>query len=148
MKPHLQTTSKQPSTVILNGPSTLIFNKFANNASLAEILPTTAKVETTTTKPQLAIDLGKILFTLLFYLKEYTANFYRGLQGLCGEIGVWGFQIYGDCMYTRNPCNCRDFDFTGILWGYPTLNVGKSCNKIIFVDISKLQGLWVYMQSP
>jgi hypothetical protein len=64
--------SKQPSTLIFNGPSKLIFNKFANNTSLAEILPTTtAKVETTTTKPQLAIDLGKILFfTLLFYLKE------------------------------------------------------------------------------
>ena len=60
MKPHPQTTSKQPSTLILNGPSTLIFNKFANNASLAEILSTTAKVETTTTKPQLAIDLGKM----------------------------------------------------------------------------------------
>ena len=27
------------------------------------------------------------------------------LQGLCREIGVQGFQIYGDCMYTRNPCN-------------------------------------------
>ena len=78
----------------------------------------------------------------------YTANVYWDLQGLCGEIGVRGFQIYGDCMYNRNPCNfvistlwfpcrnCRDFDFTGILWGYPTLNVGKSCNKIIFVDIS------------
>ena len=34
-----------------------------------------------------------------------TANVYRDLQGLCGEIGVRGFQIYGDCMYTRNPCN-------------------------------------------
>ena len=33
----------------------------------------------------------------------YTANVYRGLQGLYGEIGVRGFQIYGDCMYTRNP---------------------------------------------
>ena len=79
---------------------------------------------------------------------NYTANVYRELQGLYSEIGVQGFQIYGDCMYTRNPCNieistllfpcknCRDFDFTGILWGYPTINVGKSCNKIIFVDIS------------
>ena len=27
------------------------------------------------------------------------------LQGLCREIAVQGFQIYGDCMYTRNPCN-------------------------------------------
>ena len=63
MKPQPQTASKQPSTLIFNGPSKLIFNKFANNTSLAEILPTTAKIETTTTKPQLAIDLGKILFT-------------------------------------------------------------------------------------
>ena len=37
--------------------------------------------------------------------KYYTANVCRDLQGLCGEIGVRGFQIYGDCMYTRNPCN-------------------------------------------
>ena len=29
---------------------------------------------------------------------KYTANVYTELQGLCGEIGVWGFQIYGDCM--------------------------------------------------
>jgi hypothetical protein len=36
---------------------------------------------------------------------NYTANVYRELQRLCGEIGVQGFQIYGDCMYTRNPCN-------------------------------------------
>ena len=34
-----------------------------------------------------------------------TANVCRDLQGLCGEIRVRGFQIYGDCMYTRNPCN-------------------------------------------
>ena len=30
--------------------------------------------------------------------KYYTANVYRGLQGLYGEIKVRGFQIYGDCM--------------------------------------------------
>ena len=35
----------------------------------------------------------------------YTANVCRDLQGLCGEIRVRGFQIYGDCMYTCNPCN-------------------------------------------
>jgi hypothetical protein len=35
----------------------------------------------------------------------YTANVYRDLQGLCREMGVKGFQIYGDCMYTCNPCN-------------------------------------------
>ena len=37
--------------------------------------------------------------------EKYTANVYRDLQGLCREIGVQGFQIYGDCMFTRNPCN-------------------------------------------
>ena len=30
----------------------------------------------------------------------------------------------------------RDFDFTGILRGFPALDVGKSCNKIFFLDIS------------
>ena len=39
------------------------------------------------------------------YICIYTANVCRDVQGLCGEIGVLGFQIYGDCMYTRNPCN-------------------------------------------
>ena len=36
---------------------------------------------------------------------HYTANVYRALQGLYRDIGVQGFQIYGDCMYTHNPCN-------------------------------------------
>ena len=38
---------------------------------------------------------------------KYTANVCRELQGLCREIGVQGFQIYGDCMYTRNPCTSK-----------------------------------------
>ena len=33
---------------------------------------------------------------------QMFAGIYRDFVG---EIGVWGFQIYGDCMYTRNPCN-------------------------------------------
>ena len=33
---------------------------------------------------------------------QYTANVYRESQGLYREIGVQGFQINGDCMYTRN----------------------------------------------
>ena len=32
-----------------------------------------------------------------------TANVHRGLQGLYGEIGVRGFQIYGDCMLPAFP---------------------------------------------
>ena len=38
---------------------------------------------------------------------RYTANVYRELQGLCGEIKVEGFQIYGDCMNTCNPYNFK-----------------------------------------
>ena len=38
---------------------------------------------------------------------------------------------------------CREFDFTGILRGFPALDVGKSCNKIIFLDISvKFAGIF------
>ena len=36
---------------------------------------------------------------------QCTANVCRELQGLYREIGVQGFQIYGDCIYTCNPCN-------------------------------------------
>ena len=73
------------------------------------------------------------------FLGNYTANVCRDLRGVYREIRVRGFQIYGDCMLPTIPvilkspysdfhCNiCREFDFTGILWGYPTLDVGKSC---------------------
>ena len=75
----------------------------------------------------------------LGYYLPYTANVYRDLRGVCREIRVRGFQIYGDCMLPTIPvilkcphfdfhCNmCKEFDFTGMLWGYPTLDVGKSC---------------------
>ena len=43
--------------------------------------------------------------TLLKKVYIYTANVCRELQGLYREIGVQGFQIYGDCMYNCNPCN-------------------------------------------
>jgi hypothetical protein len=71
--------------------------------------------------------------------EHYTANVYRDLRVVYREIRVRGFQIYGDCMLPTIPvilkspysdfhCNiCREFDFTGILWGYPILDVGKSC---------------------
>jgi hypothetical protein len=31
---------------------------------------------------------------------------------------------------------CREFDFTGILQGFPALDVGKPCNNLFFLDIS------------
>ena len=33
----------------------------------------------------------------------YTANVYRGLQDVYGEILEQGFQIYGDCMLPKIP---------------------------------------------
>ena len=53
------------------------------------------------------VRLMKLLYFNVLYVitSTYTANVYRRLQGLYGEIRVRGFQIYGDCMNTRNPCN-------------------------------------------
>ena len=45
--------------------------------------------------------LWKNLFNLSFFLQlrgNYTANVCRDLWGVYREIGVRGFQIYGDCM--------------------------------------------------
>ena len=41
-------------------------------------------------------------FVVINLKVNYTLQMFAGLYG---EIQVWGFQIYGDCMYTRNPCN-------------------------------------------
>ena len=40
-------------------------------------------------------------------------------------------------------CNiCREFDFTGILQGFPAIDVGKPCNNLIFGDIyAKFAGI-------
>ena len=46
---------------------------------------------------------------------DYTANVYRELQGLYREIGVQGFQIYGDCMCTGNPCNFQNHTLISIV---------------------------------
>ena len=62
-------------------------------------------------------------------LKGFTGSL-QGNQSV-GISNLWGLPV------THNPCNfeiptlcniCRGFDFTGILWGYPTLVLGKSCN--------------------
>ena len=46
-----------------------------------------------------------LVWSIISFTHIYTANVCRDLQGLYGEIGLRGFQIYGDCMNTRNPCN-------------------------------------------
>ena len=40
-------------------------------------------------------------------------------------------------------CNsCMEFDFPGILWGFPALDVGKPCKNLIFGDIyAKFAGI-------
>ena len=71
---------------------------------------------------------------------RYTANVCRELQGLYKEIGVQGFQSFGDCIpvFLKSPqsdfhCNiCREFDIAGILQEFPALDVGKPCNNINF----------------
>ena len=74
-----------------------------------------------TIKPQL--DTYYLSSTLKAHPQMFAGN-YR-------EIGVQGFQIYGDC----NPCNfeiphsyfhrniCREFDSTGKVRGFPALDV-------------------------
>ena len=66
-----------------------------------------ARVVNIATVKSRAVDQSTIGFWILLSKRHstYTANARRDLQGLCGEIGVREFQIYGDCMYTRNPCN-------------------------------------------
>jgi hypothetical protein len=96
------------------------------------------------------LEISKACFMCLKRAQTYTANVYRDLRGVYREIRVRGFQIYGDCMLPTIPvilkspysdfhCNiCRDFDFTGILWGYPTSDVGKSC--IIYSGVPNKRG--------
>ena len=74
-------------------------------------------------------------------LQMFTGNY----RDFAGKSECRDFKIYGDCMYTCNPCNfeiphsyfhcniCREFDFTGILRGFPALDVGKPCNNLIFL---------------
>ena len=85
-----------------------------------------------------------------------TANVCRDLRGVYREIRVRGFQIYGDCMQPTIPvilkspysdfhCNiCREFDFIGILWGYPTLDVRKSCINYRKTMWQHLWGNWIW----
>ena len=46
---------------------------------------------------RIIVALAKFLYPKYY---KHTANVYRELQGLYREIGVQGFQIDGDCMYT------------------------------------------------
>ena len=75
----------------------------------------------------------KNMYALHVISLEFTENprkFYRDLQGLYGEIGVQGFQIYGDCMYTRQcviPSQLRaHYRVPRATRGFPTLFMGET----------------------
>ena len=46
---------------------------------------------------------------------EYTANVYRELRGVYGEIRVRGFQIYKDCMLPAIPVIFKVNTLCGLL---------------------------------
>ena len=68
----------------------------------------------------------------------FTGN-YRVFAGKseCGDFKFMGIAcIHAIPVILKSPhsdfhCNiCREFAFTGILWGFPALDVGKPCNNI------------------
>ena len=70
----------------------------------------------------------------------FTWN-YRDFVGKleCGDFKFMGIAcIPAIPVVLKSPhydfyCNiCREFAFTGILWGFPALNVGKPPNNLIF----------------
>ena len=66
---------------------------------------------------------------------RYTANVYKGLQGLYEEIRVRGFQIYKDCMLPAIPVIFEVNTLCGHL--IPTLNHDFFSNFLtIFAGIS------------
>ena len=80
----------------------------------------------------------------------FTGN-YRVSAGKseCGDFKFMGIAcIPAIPVILKSPhsdfhCNiCREFDFIGILRGFPALDVGKQCNNLIFVDIhAKFAGI-------
>ena len=74
-------------------------------------------------------------------LQMFTGN-YRDFTGKleCRDFKFLGIACIPAIPVTlKSPhsyfhCNiCREFDFTGILWGFPALDVGKPCNNLIFL---------------
>ena len=81
-------------------------------------------------------------------IETYTANVYRDLRGLCGEIGVQGFQNCRVYMYVcilHKYCRCAIYRFCGetispksvcnivqIMWVLHIKLTGKPCIVLIF----------------
>ena len=87
-----------------------------------------------------SVDARQVCDVLFNPFQKKIVPHCKCLQGFTGSLqgnqsvgisNLWGLPV------NHNPCNfeiptlcniCRGFDFTGILWGYPTLVLGKSCN--------------------
>ena len=70
-------------------------------------------------------------FTLNYQQHTYTANVYRDLQGLCGEIGVQGFQNCRVYMYVciqHKQCRCAVYGFCG---DFPVTFKVRTCNAYL-----------------
>ena len=54
----------------------------------------------------------------LYSFNSYLSNTLQMFTAVYREIEVQRFQIYGDCMYTRNPCNLKSphSDFHCNIW--------------------------------
>ena len=71
-----------------------------------------------------------------------VAGIYRKFAGKleCGDFKFMGIAcIPAISVILKSPHPdflyniCREFDFTGILQGFPALDVGKPCNNLIFL---------------
>ena len=79
-------------------------------------------------------------FKFYAWIIIYTANVYRDLRGLCGEIGVQGFQNCRVYMYVciqHKQCRCAVYGFCG-----ETISPKSVCNtvQIMWVSHIKLTG--------
>ena len=77
---------------------------------------------------------------------SYTANVCRDLQGLYGEIGVQGFQIYGDCMYTAIPAKIirkfeKNLNLAPLAWAEFKIKIYDYVMYSLCCTLQYLQGI-------
>ena len=92
-----------------------------------------------------------IVIDMVYFKLQMFAGNYRDFAGKseCRDFNFRGITcIPAISIILKSPHSdfhyniCREFDFTGILWGFPALDVGKPCNNLIFGDIhAKFAGI-------
>jgi hypothetical protein len=68
----------------------------------------------------------------------YTANVYRDLRGLCGEIGEQGFQNCRVYMYYKSKSVCST-----VMWVSHIKLTGKPCIALIFQQFQLISSEFV-----